>query len=526
VSLFNIMTGNRRIFLNITATYCRSLYALMLGLLSARWLYLSLGNVDYGLLGVVAGLTGFISFFNGVLASAIGRFYAVSVGLSKRVGSESSGLDECRAWFNTALTIHSIVPVALIICGYPIGHWAIRSWLNIPIEKVPECERIFQFVCVTCFVGMFNVPFNAMYIAKQYIAELTIYSFATSTLNFFFLYYMITHPGAWLVRYSFFTMVMTVVPQIIICVRALFIFKECKVMPGIMFNARRLRRVLSYSCWQFFGAAGSLVRNQGVTLIVNKFFGPIWNSTMGIANSVAGYADVLSASLTGAFSPAIMNLEGEGAREKMLLMACRASKFGSLLCLVFLLPLTIEIPAIIDVWLKTPPPMAATACYFMFATLLLDQFARGINISVCASGKVALFNIALGGFHILSLPVIIVVVLVCGGGFLSVLSVLVSFKAIGLVAGLFIAKRNVNYPVMFLLKDIIVPLILTVCLSLSTGFLVKKSLCDWCYLRMLLDFTAVELPFLFVSWFWVLNRSEREYVRGKLCLLMMRIRGV
>ena len=43
------MTANRRIFLNIIATYGRSLYALVIGLFCGRWSLMALGEVDYGL---------------------------------------------------------------------------------------------------------------------------------------------------------------------------------------------------------------------------------------------------------------------------------------------------------------------------------------------------------------------------------------------------------------------------------------------------------------------------------------------
>ena len=55
------MSPNRRIVLNIVATYGRSVYALVLGLLTARWALSALGEVDFGLMGLVGGLTGFIS---------------------------------------------------------------------------------------------------------------------------------------------------------------------------------------------------------------------------------------------------------------------------------------------------------------------------------------------------------------------------------------------------------------------------------------------------------------------------------
>ncbi|MCQ2317263.1 MAG: hypothetical protein MJZ85_11400 [Bacteroidales bacterium] len=44
------MTANRRIFWNVVATYGRSLYALACGLFTARWVLMTLGEVDFGLM--------------------------------------------------------------------------------------------------------------------------------------------------------------------------------------------------------------------------------------------------------------------------------------------------------------------------------------------------------------------------------------------------------------------------------------------------------------------------------------------
>ena len=51
------MFPNRRIFLNIAATYGRSLYALVCGLFISRWVMAALGKTDFGLYGVVGGMT-------------------------------------------------------------------------------------------------------------------------------------------------------------------------------------------------------------------------------------------------------------------------------------------------------------------------------------------------------------------------------------------------------------------------------------------------------------------------------------
>lgn len=74
------MSPNKRIFLNIVATYGRSLFALVCGLFSARWVLEALGQEDFGLYGVVGGLVAFIGIVNSLLGCAVGHFYAVSVG--------------------------------------------------------------------------------------------------------------------------------------------------------------------------------------------------------------------------------------------------------------------------------------------------------------------------------------------------------------------------------------------------------------------------------------------------------------
>ena len=50
------MTQNRRILLNIVATYGRSLYALVCGLFISRWVLAALGKTDFGVGGVVVGM--------------------------------------------------------------------------------------------------------------------------------------------------------------------------------------------------------------------------------------------------------------------------------------------------------------------------------------------------------------------------------------------------------------------------------------------------------------------------------------
>ena len=148
------MTENRRIFWNVVATYGRSLFALFCGVFTARWVLNALGTVDYGLFGVVGGLVVFISFLNNTLSTANSRFYSVAIGHVRSAEFKRDAIDECRKWFNTALTIHSVVPIVVMVIGYPIGIWAINNFLTIPSDRLLECKWVFRLACVSCLVNM------------------------------------------------------------------------------------------------------------------------------------------------------------------------------------------------------------------------------------------------------------------------------------------------------------------------------------------------------------------------------------
>jgi len=73
------------------------------------------------ILSLVGGLTGFITFINGILAASLSRFYAYSVGEASREETAESGLENCRQWFSIGVMIHTVVPLILLAIGYPIG---------------------------------------------------------------------------------------------------------------------------------------------------------------------------------------------------------------------------------------------------------------------------------------------------------------------------------------------------------------------------------------------------------------------
>lgn len=504
------MSPNKRIFLNIVATYGRSLYALVCGLFSTRWVLLALGQEDFGLYGVVGGLVVFISIVNMLLGCAVGRFYAVSIGAAQVATDNGAALAECRAWFSTAVLLHTVVPLALMLVGEPIGEYALRAgWLVVPPDRLDACCWVFRFACLASLVSMVGVPFNAMYTAKQYIAELTIYGFVTNSLNLCFFYYMTTHSGGWLVRYAAWMAAMQILPAGIIVVRACLVFPECRLLSREMWNRSRIRQLASFAGWQAFGGLGVLARSQGIAILLNRHaeFGPARNSSMTIANQVAAQTDTLSGAMVGAFQPAIANAYGARDYERMRALAFCSCKFGTLLSAVFVLPLALELPEVLRLWLKTPPDYAAGLCWSILAMHLVDRTAVGHMLAVTATGRIAFYQAFLGGALILTLPVAWLFIHLNWGiyatGWAMVFTMMLC--AWGRV---WFARTLAGMPAWQWVREVLSPLSALFALTLGIGFLPRLVMTSGLW-RIGVTTFLCEMSLFGFAWLFLMNASER-----------------
>ena len=131
------VTQNKRIIVNILATYGRTVFGAACGIFSTRWVLMALGQEDFGLFGLIGSIVLFLTFFNIQLAGALSRFYAYAVGAARVASDGQAGLEECRKWFTTGVLIHTVVPMLLVSIGYPIGSWAIRTGLvGVPTSRI------------------------------------------------------------------------------------------------------------------------------------------------------------------------------------------------------------------------------------------------------------------------------------------------------------------------------------------------------------------------------------------------------
>ena len=506
------MNEKKKITINIFASYFRSVVILFVGLLSTRWLLKALGEDDYGLFGLVGGLTVFISFINTLMSTAVSRFYAVAEG--ERQAGIPGAEQRITEWFNSALFIHFTLSTVLLIIGYPLGAFAIRHWLEIPGDRIDSCIWVLRFSCMACYAGMVNVPFAAMFIAKQRIAEYTLYLVLVPIFNIVFVYYISLHKEVfWLVKYSCFVSCLTTAVQILVVVRALQVFPECIIRKALFWDKARLKSLTSFAGWQSFSTLGVIVRNQGMSILGNIQIGPGINAALTIVNRVSSQTDFLSAGLRTAFAPAITNAYGAKAYDKMKLYTTETNRIGTLLILLLAMPLSLEIDKIFELWLKCPPQYSQGICLFVIAGMVVDKTSSGYMLAVNASGRIALYQGVLGSLLILALP-LAYVLMKLGLGVMTIGYAIFTTTVLCALGRVFFAQWILNFPITLWLKKVLIPIGFVCAISATISYLPHLFM-DESIPRIILTTCLAESLVISLSWFIVLDNNEKSFLTDK-----------
>ena len=505
------MTQNKRIVLNTIATYGRSMIGVLCGIFSTRWVLEALGQVDFGLYGLIGSLVIFISFINIQFSTAIARYYAYAIGEAKVADDKTYALEESRLWFSVAVAIHLILPTILVAIGYPLGVYAIdHGIINIPGSRLDVCVWLWRFACLSCFVGMVSVPFQAMYTAKQYIAELTIYSLIQTILKTAFIYYMVCNPGDWLFGYGVGMLLVTIVPPLLICARAVCVFPECRFRVAAINQKWRVGKLGSFAFWQGVGGIGYIASHQVMGIIVNQYFGARVTGSFSVSQTVAAESSSLTGALQGAFAPAITTACGANDHELMRRMAFRVCKIGTFLTLLFALPMMLEIDNLLLLWLKDPPPMASELCMATLAFIVIEKLSSGHVTAVNAIGKVARFQMVRGLLRVSVVPMALFLIWLVHS--VSVMSVALPLSACAVALGdVYLARTRAGMYVKYWIKRVVVPLLVvalvTALIAIPVGHCFGNP-----WIRLLVTSLATFIAMMLLSWFLLFDLVERDYI--------------
>ena len=110
--------------------------------------------------------------------------------------------------------------------------------------------------------------------------------------------------------------------------------------------------------------------------------------------------------------------EGAGKRDMSVQLACRAGFFGATLLALFALPLAMELPTVLALWLENPPVYAVQVCTIMLCAAVLNKLTMGQQLALNACGQIAGWQVSVGLGQAVMLPIAAAIAF-CGGGVVS-----------------------------------------------------------------------------------------------------------
>ena len=427
------------------------------------------------------------------------------------------GIKDLRQWFNMAVAIYLTIPVVLLIIGYPVGVYAVRHWLSIPVERIDACIWVLRITVVTSIIGMFSVPYSAMMGAYQLITEVVVFNLIKVIIMFVGAWCLLRVPGDRLIWYAVLMLVATLVMDGGIILRAKRRFQACKIVVSELIDKNRLKDFFAYTGFKFLGGLGWTFRAQGSAILINIAFGPRINSSFAVANQLSAQAASFSASLNNAISPAVTTHEGAGNREQMRKLALRSCKFGGLLVALFAIPLCVEIDFVLRLWLVNPPPYASMLCVCMLIVFLLEHITMGHLVAISAQPNIGRWQVWDAIAMLMALPIGIVCV-VLGMGVFSVGFAYIGATILQMIGKVYFARCLVGMGVREWLRSVFIPLFVLVSLvltiALSTGFFITSSVIRFC-----IDIPLCVFLMLIGGFLMLFDNQERQYIMGKVRLL-------
>lgn len=391
------MSDNKTIAKNTIFLYTRMLINMFVTLYTSRVVLNVLGVSDFGIYNLVGGVIGMFAFLNNSMSAATQRF----INFEKA----SNALNRIKLIFNLSLRNHIIISFLVLILGETIGLWFINYKLNIPPERLYAANIVFQFSIFTAFFDIIRIPYSAIIIAFEkmsFFAMLGVLETITKIIIIVMLLNIndVDH----LMLYSGLYFLSSMISNILFFV---YCQKHFKQYVGIekSYDSSKNKELLSFSSWIIFGQVASIGANQGLSMILNIFYGVVVNAAMGIAYQVNNAVYGFVSNFQVAFQPQIVQTYANNESERNRKLILNTSKYSLYLIIVLSLPLLFFTSEILKIWLGNEvPKYASEFVKIVLGCSIIDAIAGPFWMASTAIGNIKTYNITLTVINFITLP--------------------------------------------------------------------------------------------------------------------------
>ena len=499
-----MMSPQQRIAVNMTAQYTRSLVSVLLALYSTRLLLLALGQTDFGIYSVVAGVIALLSFVTNALVTSTQRY------LSYYCNQSDTSMQ--RTVFASSLLLHLIIGLALLAGLLALTSPVIRHLLVIDEARMQAATVVYVVSAITLLLNFLCAPFRAAFVAHENIVYISIVDIIDAVLRLVIAVVLLHYHSDRLILYAILLMGVSLLNIVLIGGYALYRFGETRALTPKYVTRSALRDISGFIGWSMYSSACILFRTQGLAVIINRTFGTVANAAYGIAQQVLNAIAFLYTAIFNAMNPQLMRAEGNGERQKMISIALAECKVAYLVMLAVCVPLVAEMPLVLHIWLGEVPPYAVLLCRMVLIGCLIDQLTLGLNSANQATGKIASYSLLVNTTKAMTIPV--AWWLAYRGMDITVLAICyIAFEALCSLLRIPHLRFSAGISVRLYIRQVALPLILPTLLVCATAWLTRYA-CEASPWRLMLTLFATTSVWTAGTWLLALSSAERQTLRS------------
>lgn len=391
------MTTANRVIVNTVILYAKILICMFISLWTVPLLLHSLGVEDYGLYNLLAGVIAMLSFINGAMTVSTQRYLSVTLGMKDA--------EEMNYVYNTSILLHVSIGSVVIVLFELAGVFLFNGFLNYAPDRHTAALWLYQFLIVSIFFTIASVPFDAVINAHENMLVFSIISIVEALLRLLLVVLLPYLQYDLLICYG---CGLSVISLLLFLVKLAYVqlrYSDMCINCRHYYKRPLFQEMLGFTGWNTFGAMAGVGRIQGIALILNTFFGTLINAAYGLANQVNGVLNYFSATIQKSINPQLMQSEGQGNRSRMVRISYYSSKYSALLISMLAIPLIIEAPYVLHLWLGDYPDYTVVFVRLVLIMSIINQLSAGIMTALQAVGKVKIYQLLVGTIILLNLPV-------------------------------------------------------------------------------------------------------------------------
>lgn len=386
--------NNKIIAVNTFYLYIRLLFTMVVGLIVSRIVLKTLGVEDYGIYNLVGGFVTLLSIFTFSISGTCQRFLVYQLGKG-----DKKRLSETFCTISILLLFFSLF--FFLVAGL-VGSWFVANVLNIPQDKTGIAVVVFLCsLAVFCF-QLLAIPYNSLVVAHEkmnFYAFMSIMESICKLIIVYSLYYVTSNK---LIFYALFLAIISGCSMICYRFYCRILFEESSF--SWVFNKSIFKEILSFTLWVGLGSSAGLLKDQGGSILLNLFFGVTLNAACGIANQVRAVVTQLSSNIGLAISPQITKSYSSGDTERSIKLTFLLAKVQTLMVLVVALPIIIETPRLLALWLGSIPDYTISFVRFILIFGVIQTLEQSSGPLILAVGKIKKFQLLASLITISVLP--------------------------------------------------------------------------------------------------------------------------